>query len=84
MYVLNIIATENENSRDITIIEWLDVSFCNFHIHSNSRKNIELEWCYCKFNFSLAYYSSVISRDRVMSFVVSFSAKRSFLDVLRV
>ena len=63
MGILNTIATKIENSLDIKIIEWLDVSFCNFHIHSNSRKNIELELCYCKFNFSLAHYSCVISRD---------------------
>lgn len=82
MGVLNTIVTEIENSRDIRIIDCLDVSFCDFHIHSNSRKKIELEWCYCKSNFSLAYYSSVISRDSVMSFLISFCTK-TFLDVLR-
>ena len=42
MYVLNTITTENQNSGNIVIIEWLDVSFYNLHIHSYSRKNIAL------------------------------------------
>ena len=85
MGILNTIATKIENSLDIKIIEWLDVSFCNFHINSNSRKNIELELCYCKFNFSLAHYSCVISRDWLCDVFSNFVQHQTklFLDVWR-
>lgn len=63
MGILNIIVIKIENFLDIKIIEWLDVLFCNFYIYSNFRKNIELELCYCKFNFSLVYYLCVIFCD---------------------